>query len=67
MSKYIREFKRLIFTFLFTEVDEVARARVGYKMLMTTSLLSMYKTIIESKVTSEESYFKSGDWRTKED
>ena len=61
MSKYIREFKRLIFTFLFTEIDEVARARVGYKMLMTTSLLSMYKTIIESKVTSEESYFKSGE------
>ena len=67
MSKYIREFKKLIFTFLFTEIDEVARVWVGYKMLMTTSLLSMYKTITESNFTSEESHFKSGDWRTQED
>ena len=67
MSKYIREFIRLIFTFLFTEIDEVTRVWVGYKMCMTTSLLSMYKTITESNFTSEESYFKSGDWRTQED
>ena len=61
MSKYRREFKRLIFTFLFTEIDEVTRVWVGYKMCMTTSLLSMYKTITESNFTSKESYFKSGE------